>query len=373
MTVLERMNRFEFEQVIFCNDNRTGLKAIIAIHNTALGPAIGGTRITPYDSEEEALADVMRLSRAMSYKNAVAGLPYGGGKGVIIADPATEKNEALLRAYGRFVHTLGGRYVTGEDVGTTEEDMLAIRRETPYVIGLPEVFGGSGNVSEPTAYGIWKGIKASCANVFGDSSLKGRKIAVQGVGNVGSSLCRHLKEDGAQLFIADLDESKACRVADNTGAKQVSPKEIHTLDVDIFSPCAFGGILNDRTIPELKCRIVAGAANNMLADETKHSRMLSDRGIVYVVDYVINAGGAICASNEMIGYNRDRVYFQVDNIYNKVSELLNIADEQKVTTSEAALIMAEKRFRDEENIPRLPHCFKPPLCSLPGTTIASEG
>lgn len=372
MPVLQRMKEFEFEQIIFCNDNKTGLKAIIAIHDTTLGPAMGGTRVAAYKSEEDALADAIRLSRAMTYKNAVAGLYYGGGKGVIMANPKTEKNEALMRAYGRFIHSLGGRYITGEDVGSTEEDMLAIRRETPYVVGLPKVYGGSGNVSEPTAYGIWKGIKASASYVFGDASLRGRKIAVQGAGNVGSSLCDYLKDEGVEIYIADVDESKATRVSRRTGAKPVPPGEIHTLDVDIFSPCALGDMLDDQTIPLLKCRIVAGAANNPLADEARHSRMLAARGIVYVVDYVINAGGVMCASNELIGYNAKRVYFEVDNIYNKVTEMLRIADARKVTTLEAARIMAEKRFSDENNIPRLSFCFKAPLFSSPGPTIHSE-
>ncbi len=371
MPVLEKMNKFGFEQIIYCCDNKTGLKAIIAIHDTTLGPAMGGTRIAPYKSEEDALADAMRLSRAMTYKNAVAGLYYGGGKGVIMADPKKEKNVTLMRAYGRFIHSLGGRYITGEDVGSTEEDMLAIRRETPYVVGLPKVYGGSGNVSEPTAYGIWKGIKASSAYLFGDASLKGRKIAVQGAGNVGSSLCGYLHEEGVDIFIADLDESKARLIAEKTGAKPVSPDEIHALDVDIFSPCALGGILNDQTIQELRCRIVAGAANNPLADEAKHSQMLAGRGIIYVVDYVINAGGVMCASNELIGYNPKRVYFEVDNIFNKVTDMLRIAEEKKVTTSEAAMIMAEKRFQDENNIPRISVCFKPPLFSCPGPKIDS--
>ncbi|ATW26444.1 leucine dehydrogenase [Candidatus Formimonas warabiya] len=372
MEVIESMNKYSFEQIVFCNDNKTGLKGIIAIHNTTLGPAMGGTRIAPYKSEEEALADVMRLSRAMTYKNAVAGLYYGGGKGVIIADPKKDKSEALMRAYGRFINSLGGRYIAGEDVGSTEEDMLAIRRETPFVIGLPKVYGGSGNVSEPTAYGIWKGIKASSAHVFGDPSLKGKRIAIQGVGNVGSSLCHYLKQEGAEIFISDVDENKVGMVAAQTGAKPVVNEEIHRLEVDVFSPCALGGILHDQTIPQLKCRIVAGAANNPLVHEEEHAQMLADRGIVYVVDYVINAGGVMCASNELIGYNPKRVYFEVDNIYNKVTEMLKIARDKNVTTAKAAMMMANRRFQDENNIPRLAYSFKPPMFSSPGPRINSE-
>ncbi len=365
MDVLKDMRGNGFEQIVFCNDEDSGLRAIIAIHNTKLGPALGGTRIAPYKTGQDALSDVMRLSKAMTYKTALAGLYYGGGKGIIIADPATEKNEVLLRAYGRFVNTLGGRFITGEDVGSTEYDMLAIRRETSYVVGLPEEYGGGGNVSNPTAYGLWKGIKAAAAYVFDDDSLKGRRIAVQGVGNVGSVLCGYLQKEEAEVYISDIDEEKARRVADETGARIVANDEICFLDVDIFAPCALGGCLSEHIIPRLKCKIVAGAANNQLVDEVRHSKMLADRNIVYVVDYVINAGGVICAASELTGYDPRRVFFEVDQIYNRILNLLDIAKTNQVSTVEAASIMFNKRLKDESLIPRLAQGYRHPLKGLP--------
>lgn len=369
MNIIKKMQEAEFEQILFCNDKNSGLIAIIAIHSTKLGPALGGTRIAPYKTEEEALSDVMELAKAMTYKNAVAGLYYGGGKGVIIADPAKDKNEILMRSYGRFVNTLGGRFITGEDVGTNEYDMLAVRRETSYVLGLPQAYGGGGNVSVPTAYGLWQGIKAASAHSFGNDSLKGRKVAVQGVGNVGSALCGHLKKEGAEIFISDIDEEKVKQVAKETGAKAVSNDEIRYLSVDIFSPCALGGILDDNTIAKLKCKIVAGAANNQLVDEIRHAKSLAARNIVYVVDYVVNAGGVISASNELIGYDSSRVFFEVGQIYDRVLKLLDTAQNNKVSTVEAAWIMAKKRFREETLLPNIACSYRPPLCSLPGKNV----
>lgn len=344
MTTEDLFKSKEFEQVVLCKDELAGLKAIIAIHNTLLGPAIGGTRIYPYKGIDDALEDVTCLAQAMTYKTAAAGLAFGGGKAVIIADPR-EKTTELLVSYGRFINTLGGRFITGEDIGADEHDMVTIRRETPYVLGLPESHGGGGNTSPPTAYGVLRGIKAAVAHKLGRNSLEGIRVSIQGVGNVGSHLARYLAEEGASLFITDIDPGKAQRLSEEVNATKVVPEEIYDLEVDVFSPCGLGKILNDATIPRLRCKIVAGAANNQLADENRHCRMLQGMDITYVVDYVINAGGVINGADEAMGYSRPRAYSQVDGIYDNVKRLLVTAENQGITTIEAARHMAEENLR----------------------------
>jgi leucine dehydrogenase len=367
MNVIKDMRFAEFEQIAFCYDKNTGLEAIIAIHDTTLGPALGGTRIRPYATEEEALADVMKLAQAMTFKNAVAGLNYGGGKGIIIADPKKDKTETLMRAYGRFLESLGGRFVTGEDVGTDEFDMLAIRRETSYVIGLPELYGGGGNVSWATSFGLYRGIKAAVKHVFGTDSLQGIKFAIQGVGNVGSMLIPYLREEGAgDIYIADVDADRVAGVVREHGVKAVPPEEIHAQDVDVYAPCALGGSINDKTIAELKCRIIAGGANNQLADEEKHAKALKDKGIAFVVDYVINAGGVTSATSEILGYSRARSEFEVSRIYDRVLSLLSLAEAREVTTIEAAMIMARERLAEEKKLSGVRSGFRKALCPSPG-------
>ncbi|HEY8393292.1 MAG TPA: Glu/Leu/Phe/Val dehydrogenase dimerization domain-containing protein [Thermaerobacter sp.] len=340
--VFDRMEQLGHEQVVFCHDKYSGLKAIIAIHDTTLGPALGGCRMWPYASEEEAIIDALRLARGMTYKNAAMGLNYGGGKSVIIGNPRTDKSEALFRAFGQFVESLGGRYITAEDVGTTAEDMAFIAMETAHVVGLP---GRSGDPSPATAYGVFCGIKACLAEVYGDESLQGRRVAIQGLGHVGYHLARLLREAGAELIVTDIDPERAERAAREFDARVVPPDTVYDAECDIFAPCALGAILNDETISRLRCRIVAGSANNQLA-EPRHAAELERRGIVYAPDYVINGGGVIHVAEETApgGYNRERAFAKVATIYDKVRAVLRIAREEGITTAEAADRLAERRL-----------------------------
>lgn len=335
------------EQVVFCHDDATGLKAIIAIHNTTLGPALGGTRMWNYASEQEALTDVLRLSRGMTFKAAISGLNLGGGKAVIIGDAQKMKTEAFLRRFGKFVNSLGGKYYTAEDVNMKTSDMEYISMETKYVTGLPEAMGGGGDPSPVTAYGVYLGMKATAKKVFGTDSLAGKRIGVQGVGQVGMHLIEHLKKENAKVFIADISEEKVSSVAKQFGAIPVPQNEIYDLDMDIYAPCALGATLNDNTIPRLKCAMVAGAANNQLKEEVKHGYMLMDRSIAYAPDFLINAGGLINVYNEYLGtYNRDRAYLQAEKIYDTCLNILNVAEKEKITSQEAAIHLAEKRISE---------------------------
>lgn len=332
------------EQVVFCHDEPTGLKAIIGIHNTVLGPALGGTRMWNYTSESEALTDVLRLSRGMTYKAAISGLNLGGGKAVIIGDVNKMKTEAFLRRFGRFVESLGGRYITAEDVNMKTRDMEYIAMETDHVTGLPEAMGGGGDPSPVTAYGTYLGMKASANKVYGNDSLAGKKVAVQGVGQVGMYLVEQLVKDGAEVYIADISEEKLKNVAKKNGAIVVGQDEIYDLDVDIYAPCALGATLNDDTIGRLKCQIIAGAANNQLADEEKHGYMLMDKGIIYAPDFLINAGGLINVYAEYLGgYNRERAYKHADKIYDTCLDILNVAENEKIPAQEAAIKLAQER------------------------------
>lgn len=345
MEVFESMESRGHEQVVFSNDPITGLKAIIAIHDTTLGPALGGCRMWNYKKESDALKDVLRLSKGMTYKAAVAGLDLGGGKSVIIGDSKTMKNEYLFRSFGRFVQGLGGRYITAEDVGTSVSDMEWVRRETKYVTGISRALGGSGDPSPVTALGTFTGMKACVNKVFGSDSLKDRKIAIQGIGHVGTYLVELLHKAGAKLYISDIDEEKLKSVAKKYGCKVVNNDKIYELDVDIFAPCAMGGIINDETIPKLKCAIIAGAANNQLEKEKKHGKDLLDLGILYAPDYVINAGGLINVYNELQGYNRERALTQAEDIYQILTEVLNFAEREGVPTPIASNRYAEERIK----------------------------
>ncbi|MFS8641271.1 MAG: leucine dehydrogenase [Symbiobacteriaceae bacterium] len=332
------------EQVVFCHDRDSGLKAIIAIHDTTLGPALGGCRMWPYPSEEEAIVDALRLARGMTYKNAAMGLNFGGGKSVIIGNPRTDKSEVLFRAFGQFVESLGGRYITAEDVGTTAEDMAFIAMETSHVVGLP---GRSGDPSPATAFGVFCGIKACLAEVHGDETLQGRRVAIQGLGHVGHHLARLLREAGAELVVTDIDPERAGRAAREFGAEVVPPEAVYDVECDVFAPCALGAILNDDTIPRLRCRIVAGSANNQLA-EPRHAAELERRGILYAPDYVINGGGVINVAEERApgGYDRERAFAKVATIYDKVRAVLHIARKEGITTAEAADRLAERRLAE---------------------------
>ncbi len=345
--VFENMDSRDHEEVVFCRDKDTGLKAIIAVHNTTIGPALGGCRMWNYDTEQAALKDVLRLSRGMSYKAAIAGLNLGGGKAVIIGDSKKHKNEILFRSFGRFVQGLAGRYITAEDVGTSVKDMEWVRMETRYVTGISRALGGSGDPSPVTALGTCAGIKATVKKHFGKDTLNGLKIGVQGVGHVGYHLCGFLKKEGAKLYITDLYENSLKRAVDEFNAIPISSDEIYDADIDIYAPCALGATLDDNTIPRLRCSIVAGAANNQLQNEDIHSQMLKDRGILYAPDYAINAGGLINVANEIDGYNRERAFRQAEEgIYDTLLAIYKRSENDNVTTHAAALKVAEKRMID---------------------------
>ncbi|MBT9283306.1 MAG: leucine dehydrogenase [Hydrogenibacillus schlegelii] len=343
MKVLEQMQKDDYEQVVFVQDRGSGLRAIIAIHDTTLGPALGGVRMWPYASEEEALRDVLRLARGMTFKSAAAGLDLGGGKAVILGDPKRDKSEALFRAFGRAVHALGGRYITAEDVGTTVEDLEHVFKETPYVTGISSAFGSSGNPAPVTAFGVFQGMRAAAEAAFGSDDLRGRTVALQGAGQVAYHLARHLAEAGARLIVTDLDPEKAGRIAREFGAETVPPDAIYDVEADIFSPNALGGVLNDETIPRLRVRLVAGAANNQL-ESPHHARALKARGILYAPDFIINAGGVINVADELSGYDRERVMRRVAALYDRVKAVIAHAEAAGVSTHEAAEALALRRI-----------------------------
>ncbi len=334
----------DHEQVVFCNDPNVGLKAIIAIHNTALGPALGGTRMWNYKNEEEALIDVLRLSKGMTYKAAASGLNLGGGKAVIIGDPKTHKSEGLFRAFGQFVNSLNGKYITAEDVGTSVQDMEHIYMETPWVTGIPKDFGGSGDPSPYTAHGVLMGIKASAKEKFGSDSLTGLKIAIQGLGNVGSNLVRFLKEEGAIMTVADIDPVRTANIAETYGAKAVSSDEILFTECDILAPCALGAVINDQTITKLRAKIIAGGANNVLA-EARHGDQLKELGILYAPDYVINAGGLMNVFVELEGYSHDRAFEKTKRVYDNILRVYDISKKENIGTHTAADRLAEERIK----------------------------
>ena len=340
MTVFESADFRDHEQVVFCSDDASGLKAIIAIHNTNRGPALGGCRMWPYASEQEAITDVLRLSRGMTYKAAIVDLPLGGGKSVIIGDPRRDKTDALLAALGRAIDRLGGNYITAEDVGTTVADMDAMRLETPHVRG---VSGSSGDPSPVTAYGVFMGVCAAAAHRFGSDDLAGLKVAVQGLGNVGYHLCKHLEDHGAELVVADMNKDAVDRAVNVFGARAVSVDAIIDQDVDIFAPCALGGVINDESIPRLKAAVVAGAANNQL-DEDRHGKVLMDRGVLYAPDYAINAGGLINVHADGPGYNPIMVMKRVEVIYETLEKIFTRAKAENLPTNEVADRIAEERF-----------------------------
>ncbi|WP_315900139.1 Glu/Leu/Phe/Val dehydrogenase dimerization domain-containing protein [Ferrimonas balearica] len=332
------------EQVMFVHDEASGLKAIIAVHDTTLGPAVGGCRMWPYESEEDALNDVLRLSRGMTYKNALAGLEFGGGKSVIIGNPKSDKSEALFRAFGRFVDSLGGRYYSAEDVGITTSDIMIAHQETPYMAGLE---GKSGDPSPYTALGTYLGIKAAIKHQRGIDSLEGIKVAVQGLGHVGFHLCRHLHEAGAKLVVCDLSETQLERARTEFGAEVVELDAIYRQDVDVYAPCALGATINDDTIPQLKATIVAGCANNQLA-EPRHGEILKEKGILYAPDYVINAGGIINVSFER-DYNPDMAEAKVRKIYDTLLTIFKDADDSGKTTAVVADEMAQAIIANVRN------------------------
>lgn len=337
---------FDHEQVLVCNDNRTGLKAIIAIHNTVLGPGLGGTRMWKYSNEAAAFTDALRLSRGMTYKASISGLNLGGAKAVIIGDARTMKNEALMRRFGKFVNNLAGKYITAEDVGTTTQDMEYVNMETDHVVGLPESRGGGGDPSPVTAYGVYMGMKAAAKKAYGSDNLSGKKVAVQGIGKVGMHLVEFLHKEGAQTFVSDIHEESLQRASQDFNSTILNNDEVYQADVDIFAPCALGAILNETTIPQLKCDIVAGAANNQLNIEESDGMALKDRGILYAPDFLINAGGLINVYSEYTGYNRQIAMADTEKIYDTTLDIFKVSDEEGVHTQKAAILLAEKRIED---------------------------
>lgn len=345
--VIERMSKYNHEQLLFCNDNATGLKAIIAVHNTTLGPALGGTRMWAYNNELEALTDVLRLSRGMTYKNSISGLNLGGGKAVIIGNARTDKSEALMRRFGKFVNSLAGKYITAEDVGISTADMSWVNMETNHVVGLP---GKSGDPSPVTAYGVYMGMKAAAKLQFGSDSLAGKKIAVQGVGHVGEYLVNHLAEENAEIFISDIHEETLTKVSKKYGAKVVGLNDIYSIDMDIYAPCALGATVNDETLAQLKCSIIAGAANNQLKDELIHGEIVRDKGIMYIPDFMINAGGVINCYAEVKGFSAEWAMSKAEEIYNRTINIVNRSKENQVPTYKIANTMAEERIAEIGNI-----------------------
>lgn len=340
MKIFEYLEKFDYEQLVFCQDRATGLKAIIGIHDTTLGPALGGTRIWDYATEEEAITDVLRLSRGMTYKNAAAGLNLGGGKAVIMGDATKIKSEELFRVFGRFVEGLNGRYITAEDMNVGTQDMAYINDETDYCVGLE---GKSGNPSPVTSFGVFRGIEAAVEEVYGSKDLNGKVVAVQGLGAVGYGVCEYLHKAGAKLFVTDIRKESIDRVVNDFGATAVEPDKIYSVDCDIFTPCAMGAIINDFTVEQLKCKIVAGSANNQLA-EPRHGDILVEKGILYVPDYVINSGGVINVYEEIKGYNAERAMSRASNIYNIVKQIIAISKAENIPTYQAADRMAEQRI-----------------------------
>lgn len=337
------------EQIVFCNDKDTGLKAIIGIHNTVLGPSLGGTRMWKYNSEWEALNDVLRLSRGMTFKSAVAGLDLGGGKAVIIGDAKTEKTPELMKKFGEFVDSLGGRYITAEDVGMETEDMDLVHTVTPHVVGISEERGGKGNPSPITGYGVYMGLKAATKYAFGNDSLEGKRVYVQGVGHVGEALVEHMSKEGADIFISDINRERMEYIQNKYNAKIYEGDNLYAEAMDIYAPCALGGTLDDKNIAALQAKVVAGAANNQLVNEVKHGEMLRDKGIIYAPDFLINAGGIINVYAEIKDYDRAEIMRQTENIYNTTLDILTHAEKNGITTYQAAFNVAQARIDARKN------------------------
>ena len=350
MITFEKMYQMGHEEVVFFQDKSCGLKAIVAIHDTTLGPALGGTRMWNYANEEEALVDVLRLSRGMTYKAAVSGLNLGGGKAVIIGDPKKNKSEALFRSFGRFVESLNGRYITAEDVNISVDDIDHIFTETNYVTGVALHHGGSGNPAPYTALGVFRGIEASCQKVYGNRSVKGKTVALQGVGSVGFELAKLLNEAGAKLLFTDISEKGIERMKEAIPSAQfVKDIEIFSSACDIYSPCALGASINDETIGMLKAKIVCGAANNQLKED-RHGQMLKDRGILYAPDYLVNAGGLMNVSIEFEGWSDSKSKRMVDTIFDQTLKVFAISDEQNIPVNKAADVLAETRLESIRKI-----------------------
>ena len=341
--IISEMSAMGHDQVLFCSDNETGLKAIIAIHDTTLGPALGGTRMWSYDNEIEAIHDVLRLSRGMTFKNAISNLALGGGKAVIMGDSKTMKSEALFKRFGRFVESLSGNYITAEDVGISPADMVWVSKETNHVVGLP---GKSGDPSPVTAYGTYMGMKACAKLRYGSDSLNGKKILVQGVGHVGEYLVEYLSKEGAKVLISDIHEDLLSKVASSYGAVRVGLEEVYDVDMDIYAPCALGGTLNNDTLGRLKCDIVAGAANNQLKDENLHGEILREMNIIYAPDFAINAGGVINCFSEVEGLSSEWALDKAEDIYDTIYRIVKRSQDENIASHLIAMKMAQEKIDD---------------------------
>ncbi len=343
--VLSSMADMDHEQLLFCNDKATGLKAIIAVHNTVLGPSLGGTRMWSYASEADALQDVLRLSRGMTYKSAISGINLGGGKAVIIGNARTDKSEALFRRFGKFVESLNGKYITAEDVGINPKDISYMAMETDYVAGLPKAQGGSGDPSPVTAFGVYMGMKGAAKFAYGSESLEGRKIAVQGVGHVGSYLVDSLVKEGAKVVITDIHEELINAVTTkHSQVEVVSVDDIYDVEMDIYAPCALGATVNDDTLNRLKCSVICGAANNQLENEQTHGKALLDKGVVYAPDFLVNAGGVMNCYAEVAGHAQDWAMAETENIYHTTIAILEHSRSKGIPVQEAAIAMAKDRI-----------------------------
>ena len=339
--VIRQMSNLGHEQILFCHDANSGLKAIISIHDTTLGPALGGTRMWMYQNEMEAINDVLRLSRGMTFKNSITGLDLGGGKAVIIGDSKTMKSEALFRRFGQFVNSLSGNYITAEDVGISPDDMVHVSRETNHVVGLP---GKSGDPSPVTAYGVYVGMKACAKIQYGTDSLSGKRVLVQGVGHVGEYLVKHLTEEGAIVSISDIQQDALARVSGKYKANIVELSNVYDTDMDIYAPCALGATINDETLSKLKCSIIAGAANNQLKEEAKHGEQIMRQGIIYAPDYAINAGGVINCFSEVKGYSSQWSHNKAQEIYNTILNIVSRSKSENIPTYKISGQMAEERI-----------------------------
>ena len=345
---LLNMDIYEHENVVFCNDEETGLKAIIAMHDTTLGPALGGTRMWNYNSEEEALRDVLRLSRGMTYKAAISGLNLGGGKAVIIGDSAKDKSEKLMRKFGQFVETLSGKYITAEDVGMNTKDMEYVRMETKHVTGIPKSMGGSGDPSPVTAYGVYMGMKATAKFLWDNDSLNGKRIVVQGVGHVGEFLVKYLSDEGAEVFICDINNERLEEIKNKFGASIIDNNSILDFNMDIYAPCALGGVLNTDSIDKLKCSIVCGGANNQLEDEERDSLHLKNRGIIFAPDFLVNSGGLINVYSEIKGYSKEISLEKTKEIFNTTLDILNKSKAEGISSYAAAMNIAKERIQNNK-------------------------
>ena len=349
-SIFSQLEALGHKKIVFCSDPDTGLQAIIAIHDTTLGPAMGGIRMWPYKTEADALNDVLRLSKAMTYKASIAGLNLGGGNAVIIGDSRRDKNEALMRKFGRFIKNQNGEFIAGEDMGTNTRDMEYIRMETQHVTGLPESIGGSGDPTPIAAQGVFMGIKAAIKELYGNDSLTGKSVIVQGIGHVGENLVKLLRDEKAKVYVSDINEERLSQVAKKYGAEAISNNSIFDRDADIYSPKTKKTTKKAQSIKKLKCAIIAGSANNQLEDEQEHGQMLVEKGILFAPDYVINAGGLINCYSELMGFSKKRTLQLTENIYDATRNVLKLSKAENISTIEAANKIAEKRIADIRKI-----------------------